>query len=72
MPGAHLEKPGLRRWVSCSSIGHVVFVSSDVIVAVGGGITAGGEPQPATVARARGTAVVYRSGRARRIVMPGA
>jgi hypothetical protein len=72
MPGAHLEKPGLRRWVPGSSIGHVVFVNADVIVALGGGITVGGEPQPSTVARARRAAVLYRSGRARRIVMPGA
>ena len=43
-----------------------------VIVALGGGITAGGEPQPATVARARRAAALYRSGRAQRIVMSGA
>jgi uncharacterized SAM-binding protein YcdF (DUF218 family) len=43
-----------------------------VIVALGGGITVGGEPQPATVARARRAAALYRSGRAQRIVMSGA
>ena len=41
-------------------------------MALGGGITAGGEPQPATVARAVRAAAVYRSGRAERIVMSGA
>jgi hypothetical protein len=50
----------------------VVPVSADVIVALGGGITADGEPQPATVARARRAAGLYRSGRAQRIVMSGA
>jgi vancomycin permeability regulator SanA len=43
-----------------------------VIVALGGGITVGGEPRPATVARARRAAALYRSGRAQRIVMSGA
>ena len=43
-----------------------------VIVALGGGITADGEPGPATVARARRAAALYRSGRAQRIVMSGA
>jgi hypothetical protein len=43
-----------------------------VIVALGGGITAGGEPRPATVARARRAITLYRRGRARRIVMSGA
>jgi len=46
--------------------------SADVIVALGGGITAGGEPRPETVARARRAAALYRSGRAQRIVMSGA
>ena len=45
---------------------------ADVIVALGGGITADGEPRPATVARARRAAALYRSGRAQRIVMSGA
>lgn len=47
-------------------------MSADVVVALGGGITAGGEPQPATVARARRAAALYRSGQAHRIVMSGA
>ena len=42
----------MRRGVSCSSIGPVSPASAGVVVALGGGITAGGEPQPATVARA--------------------
>ncbi len=46
--------------------------SSGVIVALGGGITADGEPRPETVARARRAAALYRSGRAQRIVMSGA
>lgn len=46
-------------------------VSADVVVALGGGITADGEPRAATVARAR-RAALYRSGRAQRIVMSGA
>jgi DUF218 domain len=45
--------------------------SADVIVALAGGIAGDGEPRPATVARARRAAVLYRSGRAQRIVMPG-
>lgn len=45
--------------------------SADVVVALGGGITAGGQPQPATVARARRAAGLFRSGRAGRIVMSG-
>ena len=63
---------GLRRGVSCSSIGPVSPARAGVIVALGGGITAGGEPQPATVARAVRAAALYRSGRAQRIVMSGA
>lgn len=55
-----------------SSIDSVTPVSADVVVALGGGITAGGEPQPATVARARRAAALYRSGLAQRIVMSGA
>lgn len=47
-------------------------MSADVVVALGGGITADGEPRPATVARARRAAALYRSGRAQRIVMSGA
>lgn len=47
-------------------------MSADVVVALGGGITADGEPQPATVARARRAAGLYRSGRVQRIVMSGA
>jgi DUF218 domain len=62
----------LRRAVSCSSIGPVPPASAGVIVALGGGITADGEPRPATVARARRAAALYRSGRAQRIVMSGA
>jgi uncharacterized SAM-binding protein YcdF (DUF218 family) len=46
--------------------------SADVIVALGGGITSDGEPLPVTAARARWAAGLYRSGRARRIVMSGA
>jgi uncharacterized SAM-binding protein YcdF (DUF218 family) len=45
---------------------------ADVIVALGGGIASDGEPRSATVARARRAAELYRSGRARRIVMSGA
>ena len=56
----------------CGSIGRVSPVSADVVVALGGGITAGGEPQPATVARVRRAAALYRSGQAQRIVMSGA
>jgi uncharacterized SAM-binding protein YcdF (DUF218 family) len=62
----------LRRAVSCSSIGPVPPASAGVIVALGGGITADGEPRPATVARARRAAALYRSGQAQRIVMSGA
>ena len=62
----------MRRRVSCSSIGLVSAASAGVIVALGGGITAGGDPQPATVARALRAAALYRSGRAQRIVMSGA
>ena len=47
-------------------------VSADVVVALGGGITAGGEPGPVTVARTRRAAGLYRSGRGARIVMSGA
>jgi uncharacterized SAM-binding protein YcdF (DUF218 family) len=47
-------------------------VSADVIVALGGGITSDGGPLPATAARARQAAALYRSGRAHRIVMSGA
>jgi uncharacterized SAM-binding protein YcdF (DUF218 family) len=47
-------------------------VSADVVVALGGGIAADGQPRPPTVARARRAAALYRSGRARRIVMSGA
>lgn len=43
-----------------------------MVVALGGGITSDGEPLPATVARARGAAALYRSGRVHRIVMSGA
>jgi DUF218 domain len=62
----------LRRGVSRSSIGPVSRASAGVIVALGGGITADGEPRPATVARALRAAALYRSGRAQRIVMSGA
>jgi len=47
-------------------------MSADAVVALGGGITADGQPRPPTVARARRAAALYRSGRARRIVMSGA
>lgn len=47
-------------------------MSADVVIALGGGITVGGEPRPATVARARRAAGLYRSGRASRLVMSGA
>ena len=43
-----------------------------MIVALGGGITAHGQPRPATVTRARRAVALYRSGRAHRIVMSGA
>ena len=43
-----------------------------MIVALGGGVTGDGEPLSATAARARLAAGLYRSGRARRIVMSGA
>ena len=46
--------------------------SADVIVALGGGITARGEPLAVTVARARRAVALYLAGRARRIVMSGA
>jgi uncharacterized SAM-binding protein YcdF (DUF218 family) len=46
-------------------------VSAGVVVALGGGITADGQPEPATVARARRAAELYHSGRAARIVMSG-
>jgi uncharacterized SAM-binding protein YcdF (DUF218 family) len=58
--------------VSRSSIGLVSPASAGVIVALGGGITADGEPRSATVARALRAAALYRSGRAQRIVMSGA
>jgi uncharacterized SAM-binding protein YcdF (DUF218 family) len=58
--------------VFSSSITPVTSVSADVVVALGGGITTDGEPQPATVARARRAAALYRLGRAQRIVMSGA
>src|SRR6202035_3054383 len=57
---------------AAASIGPVSPVNADVIVALGGGITADGELRPATVARARRAAALYRSGRAQRIVMSGA
>lgn len=66
------EGEGCAARVFSGSIGPVSPVSADVVVALGGGITADGEPQPATVARARRAAALYRSGRARRIVMSGA
>jgi uncharacterized SAM-binding protein YcdF (DUF218 family) len=47
-------------------------VNGSVVVALGGGIAADGEPQPATVTRARRAAALYHSGRAQRIVMSGA
>jgi uncharacterized SAM-binding protein YcdF (DUF218 family) len=47
-------------------------VCVDIVVALGGGITADGEPRPATTARAGRAAGLYRSGRAARIVMSGA
>ena len=46
--------------------------NADVIVALGGGITRDGEPLPATAARARRAAALYRAGRAHRIIMSGA
>lgn len=46
--------------------------SADVVVALGGGITADGEPLPTTVARAWRAVELYRSGRGARIVMSGA
>jgi uncharacterized SAM-binding protein YcdF (DUF218 family) len=46
--------------------------SADVVVALGGGMTADGRPQPGTAARARRAAKLYLSGRAARIVMSGA
>jgi uncharacterized SAM-binding protein YcdF (DUF218 family) len=46
--------------------------SADAIVALGGGITVGGEPRPATVLRARRAVALYHAGRAQRILMSGA
>ncbi len=63
---------GLRGGECSSSIGPVSLASTDVIMALGGGVTAGGEPRPATVLRARRAVALYRSGRAHRIVMSGA
>jgi uncharacterized SAM-binding protein YcdF (DUF218 family) len=63
---------GCAAGVFSASIGPVASVSAGVVVALGGGITADGEPQPATVARARRAAALYRSGRAQQIVMSGA
>jgi uncharacterized SAM-binding protein YcdF (DUF218 family) len=63
---------GLRCRGFSTSIESVAPVSADVVVALGGGITADGEPQPATVARARRAAALYRSGRVQQIVMSGA
>lgn len=62
----------MRIGASSGSIWPVSPVVAGVVVALGGGITADGEPRPATAARARLAAALYRSGRARRIVMSGA
>jgi uncharacterized SAM-binding protein YcdF (DUF218 family) len=62
----------LRDRGTSSSIEPVSAASADVIVALGGGITAHGQPRPATVARARRAVALYHSGRAHRIVMSGA
>jgi hypothetical protein len=53
---------GLRCRGFSTSIESVAPVSAHVVVALGGGITADGEPQPATVARSRRAAALYRSG----------
>jgi len=45
---------------------------ADVIVALGGGITAAGEPRPPTAVRARRAAALYHAGRADQVVMAGA
>jgi uncharacterized SAM-binding protein YcdF (DUF218 family) len=63
---------GLRGRGASSSIEPVSPASADVIVALGGGVTAHGQPRPATVARARRAVALHRSGRAHRIVMSGA
>jgi uncharacterized SAM-binding protein YcdF (DUF218 family) len=55
-----------------SSIEPVSPASADVIVALGGGVTAHGQPRPATVARARQAVALYHSGREPRIIMSGA
>jgi uncharacterized SAM-binding protein YcdF (DUF218 family) len=62
----------LRDRGTSSSIEPVSPASADVIVALGGGITAHGQPRPATVARAHRAVALYHSGRAHRIVMSGA
>lgn len=62
----------MRVWGVSSTIEPVFPASADVIVALGGGVTSDGEPLPATAARARRAAGLYRSGRAHRIVMSGA
>jgi vancomycin permeability regulator SanA len=63
---------GLRCRGFSISIESVAPVSAHVVVALGGGITADGEPQPATVARSRRAAALHRSGRVQQIVMSGA
>ena len=70
--GQHRVTSGLRDRGVSSSIEPVSPASADVIVALGGGITAHGQPRPATVTRARRAVALYRSGRAHRIVMSGA
>jgi uncharacterized SAM-binding protein YcdF (DUF218 family) len=69
---AYLEEPGVAARGVLQQYRGVSAASAGVIVVLGGGITAGGEPQPATVARAVRAAALYRSGRAQRIVMSGA
>lgn len=71
-PGRRDMPPRLRRGAFCGQHRAVSGVRADVVVALGGGITADGEPRPATVARARRAAGLYRSGRAARLVMSGA
>lgn len=63
---------GLRGTEFSSSIGPVFPGSADAVLALGGGVTAGGQPRPATVLRARHAITLYRSGRARSIIMSGA
>jgi uncharacterized SAM-binding protein YcdF (DUF218 family) len=63
---------GCAAWEFSSSIGSVFPARADVVVALGGGVTPAGQPQPVTMARTRRAIALYRCGRARQIVMSGA